>query len=108
MWWQWCHTSTFESQIEGNAQRARLHVLWIPTGDTLKMAYLEEWLHASGDSSEEQNTFYVPMLIRQVARQFKRERYEGDHGVTIDVTAVLQHERDNFQEHFDPGACTSW
>ena len=44
-WWQWCHTSTFESQLMGNAsQRARLHVFWIPTGDTLHKEYLEEWL----------------------------------------------------------------
>ena len=44
-WWQWWHTSTCETQIKGNAsQRARLHVFWIPTDDTLNKAYLEEWL----------------------------------------------------------------
>ena len=32
-------------------QRARLHVFWIPTGDTLHKAYLEEWLETGDDSS---------------------------------------------------------
>ena len=39
--------------IAKNIQVAR-GVLWVPTGDTLNKAYLEEWLSAGGDSSEEQ------------------------------------------------------
>ena len=74
----------------------------------LEKAYLEEWLYAGGDSSEEQNAKDVPVLIRQGARQLKRERSEEDHGFTIDVAAVHSHERYSFQEYFNPGPCTSW
>ena len=59
------------------SQRARLHIFWIPTSDTLNKAYLEEWLYADGDSSEEQNVIDFPVRIRQGARQLKRERSEG-------------------------------
>ena len=75
------------------SERARLHEFWIPTGDTLKKAYLEEWLYAGGDSSEEQNAVDVPVLIRQRARQLKRERSEENHGFTIDDAVVHRHER---------------
>ena len=93
----------------GNAsQRARLHVFWIPTGDTLNKAYLEECLYAGGDSSEEQNVMDFPVHIRQRAGQLNRERSEGDHGFTIDAAAVHHHDRYIFQEHFDSGPCTSW
>ena len=93
-WRQWCHTSTCESQRKGRAsQRAQLHVFRIPTGHTLKKAYLEEWLYAGGDSSEEQIAVDVPMLIGQGAGQLKTERSEGDRGFTIDVAAVHRHER---------------
>ena len=48
-WWQWCHTSTFDSQWTGKAsQEDRLHVFGIPTGDTFKKAFLEGgWMSAA-------------------------------------------------------------
>ena len=35
--------------------------------------------------------------------KLKRERPEGDHGFTIDVSAVHHHDRYSFEEYFDPG-----
>ena len=87
-------TPTLFRVPEVNAsQRARPHVFWIPTGEPLNKVYLEEWLYAGGDSSEEQNVIDVPGFIRQGARQLKRERSEGDHGFMTDVAAVHHHER---------------
>ena len=42
------------------------------------------------------------------AGQSQRDGPEGDHGFTIDVTAVPHHEKYSLQEDFDPGPCTSW
>ena len=40
-----------------------MYVNWIPTGDTLKKACLEESLYVGGDSSEEQNALDIPVHI---------------------------------------------
>ena len=49
-WWQWCHSSNFETQIMVNtSQRARLHVFWIPTVHTSHIRHrnrtiVERWV----------------------------------------------------------------
>ena len=45
----------------------RLYVNWIPTGVTLKIVFVEEWICVGGDSSEEQNAQDVPVHITTMA-----------------------------------------
>ena len=45
----------------------RLYVKWIPTGETLKNVFVEEWVHVGGGSSEEQKTIDVPVHITTMA-----------------------------------------
>ena len=50
-----------------NVSESRLYVNWIPTGETLKNVFVEEWIYVGGDSSEEQNTIDVPVHITTMA-----------------------------------------
>ena len=45
----------------------RLYVNWISTGETLKNVFMDEWMYAGGDSSEERNTIDVPVRITIMA-----------------------------------------
>ena len=70
------------SHRKGKAsQRAGLHV----TSDTFNKAYLEEWLYAGGNSSEEQNV----------------------EDFFVHIGHLHHHERYSFKEYFNPGPCTS-
>ena len=94
-----CQRTKKSDQRKGNAsQRARLHVFWIPTGDTLNKAYLEEWPYVGGDSSEEQNAIGVPMHNRPGAGQLKRARSEGDHGFTNNKKRDYENERSTMHD----------
>ena len=50
-----------------SVSEGRLYVNWIPTGVTLKKAFVEEWIYVGGDSSEEQNAIDVPVHITIMA-----------------------------------------
>ena len=60
-----------EKRKSVSASPTRLYVFLIPTGDTLKKAYLEECLYAGGDSSDELDAIDVPMILSQEAEQLK-------------------------------------
>ena len=47
--------------------QSRLHVNWIPTGETLKNVFVEEWVDVCGDSSEGQKTINAPVRIITMA-----------------------------------------
>ena len=46
-----------------SVSEGRLYVNWIPTGETLKNVFVEDWFCVGGDSSEEQNAQDVPVHI---------------------------------------------
>ena len=50
-----------------NVSEGRLYVNLIPTGETLKNVFVEEWIYVGGDSSEEQKTINVPVHITTMA-----------------------------------------
>ena len=50
-----------------NVSEGRLYVNWIPTGKTLKIVFVDEWIDVGGDSSEEQNTTDAPVHITTMA-----------------------------------------
>ena len=47
--------------------QSRLHVNWIPTGETLKNVFVEEWIDVCGDSSDGQKTTNAPVRVTTMA-----------------------------------------
>ena len=55
------------SKEKGSVTEGRLYVNWIPSSETLKNVFVEEWLDVSGDSSEGQKTISAPVRIITMA-----------------------------------------
>ena len=45
-----------------------MYVNWIPTGETLKNVFVEEWVDVCGDSSKGQKTINVPVRMTTTAQ----------------------------------------
>ena len=82
-WWQWCHTSSFESQIEGNAPQRAWNCGFQPSTKTRRT-----WRNGCRPAAT-----HLRNTLDTEARQLKRDGSEGDLGFTIDVTAVPIHDR---------------
>ena len=61
-------TPTLDTPGKKKMSRRVEYVNWIPTGETFKTVFEEEWIDVAGDSSEEQNTTNAPLHITTMAR----------------------------------------
>ena len=76
-----------------SVSEGRLYVNWIPTGETSKNVFVEDWIDVGGDSSEEQNTINAPVHITTMAHD--DETPAGQINITQNSIEALHRRMDS-------------